>query len=59
MANVAVQAFSLFRVDRTITGSKVTLDEFAVTAPLSERLMELGLNVIYMPSAYDMTANGS
>jgi hypothetical protein len=59
IANVAVQAFSLFRVDRTITGTKVELNEFAVNAQIANQLIGKGLKVVYLPSVYDLTASGA
>jgi hypothetical protein len=59
VANVLVQAFSLFRVDRTITGTVVELDEFAVTAQVANKLLAAGYKVVYLPSVYDLTSNGA
>lgn len=57
IANVLVQAVSLFRVDRTITGTKVELNDFAVTAQVANQLMTLGLKVVYLPSVYDLRSS--
>jgi hypothetical protein len=57
IANVAVAAVSLFRVDRTITGTAVTLNDFAVTAQVANQLGKLGIKVVYLPSVYDLTAS--
>jgi hypothetical protein len=57
VAGLAVQAFSLFRVDRALTGTVVKLDDFAVTAQVANKLQAKGARVIYLPSIYDLRAN--
>jgi hypothetical protein len=55
----ALQAFSLFRVDREVVATAVTLEDYAVAASVASKLLHKNFDVVYMPSVYDLTAGGA
>jgi len=50
--DAALQLLSLFKVDRTVKGADVTLDDFAIAALVGGKLAAAKISVAYPPSYY-------
>jgi hypothetical protein len=57
VVDTALQLLGLFKVDRTITGSDVALDEFGVYSLIASDLVAKGISVAYPPSYFPNALN--
>jgi len=50
--DTALQVLALFKVDTSIAGAEVTLDDFAIYAMIASKLRASSIDVVYLPSYY-------
>jgi len=57
LLSTAISLTGLFKVDRTLKGSSVTVDDFSLAALTSKFLLAKQLKVVYPPAFYPMVAS--